>query len=331
MNDFNIWYIIKDNNIFNTNFNFFIAREIKSNIYQFILPYNSILHPIINNGKLYNNSINVILTNKERINQIKFSVVKNATDRLKNIFDINIISDNSLDYLDISYNDINSVTFLPKNKIKLVLTNNLDPYNNKFRKSIKIGRLLLNHSVLDLNQYPKSIEIATNIYKHIIQSITNDSKLKIVSGEDIRHWYLENNYDKGNGTLSKSCMRYQSSQELFDIYVYNPNVCKLLIKINPSNNKLQGRALLWKTNKGIFMDRIYTIQDHHLYDFIGHATKNNWLSRSNINIPNMEVKLKSIYYGDCDENPYMDTFKYLYKNILYNKRPMNNYEYLDCY
>jgi len=341
MNNFNIWYIINDKNIRGIDFSHTLARELQTHCYKFFIPYSNILSNIsvkkfFNNKnilKYYSNSICLNINNKIRLNQIKYKVVQNATNRIKKLLDINLIS-NSIDYIDISQTKIDMVSYLPKNKIDKIINNNIDPYNNKYRQEIKIGRLLKNHAVIDLKPYPKVIEKISNIFKSINDlKMSNDNTIKIVKGKDITKWYLEDNYAIGNGTLNKSCMRYKSHQRFLFIYEDNPDVCRLIIKIDPKTNQLLGRALLWKTNKGIYMDRVYTTKDYHLYNFIALCEKNNWLNRSDAKDIKLTVNLKNKDYGETYDNPYMDTFKFYipHKNILTNIRPSEFFIYFDNY
>ena len=157
------------------------------------------------------------------------------------------------------------------------------------------------------------IEEFVNLYKSSYDSKADDSKFEIVSGEDIRNWYLESNYESTKGQLGKSCMRYRSCQEYLDIYVKNPEVCQLIIlRSNEDNDKIIGRALVWKlTNDSYYMDRIYTINDSDkllFFDFF-----ENWQMENSYKVShqNLEVKLGNYTYS---KYPYMDTF------IVYNPK-----------
>ena len=59
-------------------------------------------------------------------------------------------------------------------------------------------------------------------------------------------------------------MKYYRCKDYFNIYIENPDVCQLLIFTDP-NDKLLGRALLWKLEDGSnYMDRIYTNRDSYI-------------------------------------------------------------------
>jgi hypothetical protein len=86
-------------------------------------------------------------------------------------------------------------------------------------------------------------------------------RFEIVSGEEILKYYNINNYaDFDEGQLGHSCLN-NKPHEIFDMYVMNTNVVKLVILKAPGSDKIIGRALLWQTNEGLFMDRIYTSKD----------------------------------------------------------------------
>ena len=151
------------------------------------------------------------------------------------------------------------------------------------------------------------IEEFVNLYKAAIdgEDLTN---FELVSGEDIRKWYHENNYLERRGQLGNSCMRYNNCQDFLDIYVKNPEVCKLLIlKAVDNKDKIIGRALIWKLKGGeYYMDRIYTINDSDRLLFQDYARinkiENSYDGNSSLDL---EVKLGDHTY---QKYPYMDTF-----------------------
>lgn len=183
---------------------------------------------------------------------------------------------------------------------------------------IKIGRAV--NSILKDNKIittEKEIENFVNKFKAKWE-ILNNIKIDLVDREDIRNWYHENNYCKltksvgsklGKGSLGKSCMRYHECQNYLDIYVENPNECEMIISVD-SENKLRARALLWKTNKGRYLDRIYYTFDSDkevILDWVyknfgkidGHDTE-GYGHIINLTGPNNQY----------DEYPYMDTFEF---------------------
>ena len=124
--------------------------------------------------------------------------------------------------------------------------------------------------------------------------------------EDIRKWYLYKNYSEVKGQLGNSCMRSERCQEFLNIYVKNPEVCRLLVMwSDPSKTNICGRALIWTLTDGkIVMDRIYTIADYQQELFAKYA-KDNDIYLVNSMSGTHEVQLKDYKF---DYYPYMDNF-----------------------
>jgi hypothetical protein len=150
--------------------------------------------------------------------------------------------------------------------------------------------------------------------------------IEVLSGEDIRRGYHEDNYsqlaDRGSN-LWGSCMRYDSCQDYFDIYVEN-NVKMLVAK--DTIGKIVGRALLWECENGRkAMDTIYS-PDRVRQVFIKWAIDNDYYYKSQQSCHHHEfdmyqgsacsdwtavVKLST---ADFCKYPYMDTMMYLNQN-----------------
>jgi len=80
----------------------------------------------------------------------------------------------------------------------------------------------------------------------------DESKLKLLSGEDIYWAYDCKNYaamGKNPGDLHTSCMRYSHKVNFLEIYAKNPNQVSLLVLMD--GDKVAGRALLW-TDKSVW-------------------------------------------------------------------------------
>ncbi len=199
-------------------------------------------------------------------------------------------------------------------------------YSDMTRNNIKIGRLI---NILFPNKFTaKQIEEFTNKLKSIG---TVSNLIETVSGVDIKFWYNFSNYSSNKGTLGSSCMRHKECSHYFDIYIKNPEVCKLLIL--KDLDKIIGRALLWKLHDCEYeymMDRIYSDNDVTTQHFKEYAKKHNYIYRrcgiesySHFETPTgikelkLQVKLKE---WNFDYYPYMDTFKKLntITGILYN-------------
>ena len=157
--------------------------------------------------------------------------------------------------------------------------------------------------------------------------------IKTFDGEKIRECYLEDNYEEIKGTLGLSTMRFKRCQPFLDIYVKNPEVCKLLV-LRGDTGKVRARALLWTLTDGSkYLDRISYIDgsdEKYLLD---------WAERNDIDKsygPSSATQFKQFVNGvgeiklqnfEFDEYPYLDTFKYL----NYNTGILSDEICVDCY
>lgn len=200
------------------------------------------------------------------------------------------------------------------------------------RNNIKIGRLVRAILTSAKESFTdKDIEDFVNLYKSTYDVMANALvRFDIVEGSKIAYWYSHRRYAKNEGILGNSCMADVSSS-YFDIYCDNPEACKMIIlydengSINVENGKYEsdkilGRCLLWTTDKGPVMDRIYIIRDSDTDLFKEFGKKSGfWWKRSQDsdcefsmengvatdNNPSLTIKLKE---SDYEEYPYLDTF-----------------------
>jgi len=150
-------------------------------------------------------------------------------------------------------------------------------WSHQNRSEKKIGRFI--YSLLGEQIPAQDIEVFVNEYKSVIRARTLSRNFKLVQGEDIRKWYLAENYVPGGGNLKDSCMKHHYCQRFFDIYTHNPDKVKLLILLDDTKQKILGRALLWTLDRpeGVtFMDRVYFSNDFILNMFINYAIRNRW-------------------------------------------------------
>ncbi len=212
------------------------------------------------------------------------------------------------------------VKFVNDTQVKRFLDVGQDPFD-RATNSAKIGRTV--RQILSANKIgftDQQIEKFVNTYKN-----SWDKKYKktgeglhLISGEEIKHWYLESTYVPGGGSLNNSCMRYQETQEFLDIYTENPDVCQLLILVD-DKNRLLGRALLWKLIPGTgkspyYLDRIYTRFDSDAEKFADwfrdflKVKDDNFSAHFHGITQGCRVKLKKWKFKFY---PYMDTFAIL--------------------
>lgn len=192
------------------------------------------------------------------------------------------------------------------------------------------------------------VQIEDFVSKYKAQMKIQNSKLSrfdIVNGEDIRKYYLFENYFNQKGSLGTSCMKHKRCQPYFDIYVKNPEkVSMVILRLEegyvedyvdedtgeitqlPVEDKIVGRAILWTDSKDRkVMDRIY-VNDHSDVEFFKeYANKNGFLYKKeqdfneetpfmlkNTQLSKEEsiIKVELKEGVDYDSYPYMDTLKY---------------------
>ena len=206
----------------------------------------------------------------------------------------------------------------------LVDRKNKDDLDYKIKK-YKEDNGLSDREFLHLDRY---VEIFVNNYKALYRRAFNKelySSIEFVEGEDIRYWYLEKNYLLYEvGSLGKYCMRHDKCQTFLNIYVDNPNICKLMIyKVD---NRISMRALLWTLPDGSkYLDRVYANSEADGIIFMNYAKEKGWsLFDKNEATPDIYIKTPLIY----EEYPYMDTFKYLDMNThkYYSQSRRGTYE-----
>lgn len=183
-------------------------------------------------------------------------------------------------------------------------------FNNESitKGELKIGRFLrkiiTEQPILD-----KDVEVFVNAFKaHNLYQKNFTDYFKVVEGNDIKFWYDANKYTKNCGNLNGSCMRLEKCKDFFNIYTNPENNVKMVI-LTDYNDKLVGRALLWETSEGKYMDRVYA-QDHTIKAFIKWAEANDYNmqydNRSWDNPISVRLKINLI-----DSFPYLDTFRYM--------------------
>lgn len=145
------------------------------------------------------------------------------------------------------------------------------------------------------------------ISDHDLQKLTADitnlfwissDQIKVLRGEDIRDFYL-------NGGIS-SCMAYRNTQDFLDIYVDNPDVIGL---VTIKSGGKAGRALLWTTEEGDYLDRIYHTSDSCLHALQNWGKQHCKMSyQKDSRPPDVEVYIRD---GLRSFWPYLDTYCYM--------------------
>jgi hypothetical protein len=252
-------------------------------------------------------------------------------------------------YIKRDVDEIDVVSFLPKSKYEKVE----DEWENG-RVKIKIGRFvrkfLTEFSVKNFKVTDSLIEKFVNLYKSYFSR--DMSKLKIVEGEDILKYYLEDNYHTLNGSragsLWNSCMRQRERNKFMNLYAKNSDKVKMLVFFS-EDDKVRARALLWdgvkdhkdSTKEYKFMDRIYYYYDHDINFFKDWAKENGYLCKWEQSAKTGMLfddgtgsPVKKSLYVMLDEHnlpyyPYLDTFKFFnFDKGRFSNSDSYNFDYI---
>jgi hypothetical protein len=239
-----------------------------------------------------------------------------------------------ISYLDIDRKDSKIVSFLPFNRIeKLEIEDEMNDsleqsivWTSKMRQSMNWGKMI---NKLFPNEFTNmDIDRFYNRYRPEIDVEEKQiSRFKLISGEEIRKWYLSNNWD---GSLT-SCMQSSSKQPFFDYYCNNPEKCKMLIYFSEKNkDKIIGRGLVWNNlikpsgdtaedkNPYWLLDRVYMIGNNSTQieaAFHKYAIDKNWIYKKDQQFllngvrktTSVSTRLKP---SDYKYYPYVDTMNF---------------------
>lgn len=167
------------------------------------------------------------------------------------------------------------------------------------RQWMKTGRFLTKYTLL----LERQIAIVAREINEYLAKMSNN--LNILITKDFDYCY-DGEYTKtfDSGNLGCSCMRSYYEQ-CDDFYSSIPDL-QIIHEID-NDDMIHSRALYWNTDKGIYLDRTYSIKDQYVipcrYD---HAYHEN-------NEPNILVKTNFTFqdnftYYDETFVPYLDTF-----------------------
>lgn len=213
------------------------------------------------------------------------------------------------------------MSFLPSGKTP-EFGKSMEKWSKKGRQSGRPTRIL-KKLINNPNFTDKDYELFNTQLKALID--TPEYEVQVVDGEMIRRYYHQNSYFRQSGTLGNSCMKGPGCQKFFDMYVEQPEI-KLIVILK--EEKVCARALVWDIpNKGVFLDKIYSMDDSLNGMIIRYARDHNWNIRANNSSGCQEFlyaedeyqrssksnKVLSIKLArDYEYFPYMDTFLYLY-------------------
>jgi hypothetical protein len=252
------------------------------------------------------------LDESEKEGELTFITMKNAKKKLSEIYpnDENFIK------------NVEMPNTGDKRHYSKLVAKQLKDYEPQFwkqsRNPIKVGRLV--NQIFPGKYTAPEVEAFVNMFKS--SDAKETQRFILVDGEEIEKYYWHENYKEMSGDLGKSCM---AKKKFFDIYVQNPEVCRLLVLLE--GDLVIGRSLIWtldsndkNENIECFMDRQYTIEQSDVLKFTDYAKEKGWAYKTHNNHSSysgvtyngehlnceMSVKVKP---KDYDEYPYMDTFK----------------------
>jgi len=247
------------------------------------------------------------------------------------------LADDPVNFISVSSQDSGRISYLTSERMGQIEQNTYWTSGRRFH--VKPGGFV---TKIFKNMSAKDIEVFSNLFR--AESKKPQFTFQIMKGEDIRRYYYYEYHASDNGSLGISCMRYESCQKMFNLYVENPDKISMIAMLNTSGN-IMGRALLWNFDGNKIMDRIYTINDEQLpFYFKKWATENGYLFKCQQNWYNsiqfeklgsdkkvlrLEVKLEN---SDFRYYPYMDTFKFFNPDtgVLSNFRPEGRDHYTLC-
>lgn len=211
------------------------------------------------------------------------------------------------------------ISFCPKGK-----TQDVNPYGKWKRKNrsiMKTGRFfaLLPHRIMKriVNEPEPTEKAIVNAAYEILSAQVRSSAVedKIYISGNISEVYSIPTDDGAGGILERSCMRpesFHACREFASVYDNIPGL-KILYILGPEKMTLRARALLWRTDQGMFLDRIYA--DETLSQYIySIAYERGWKTRGQsmcAEIPKMTFTTNVNIYQklvDAEGAPYVDSF-----------------------
>jgi hypothetical protein len=150
---------------------------------------------------------------------------------------------------------------------------------------------------------------------------------------DIPNIYCMNR-EEGHAGLNDSCMN--GDEEYLEIYTKCPHV-RILTMMN-KEGRLAGRALLWNTEDGVLMDRVYVAKEHYYDMFVEYAETNGFIRK--VEYKSYRDKDRYVKDGNVFRKaykiqtptdfcyyPYIDTFSYGGDGFLCNAHDFSDIQY----
>lgn len=218
-------------------------------------------------------------------------------DKIQEIYDIDSLDDNN------KYSFYSSID--PK-----FLTLSIEKPKQTVEQKYKIGKFL---KLIEPKMPDHIISSIVSAYNSTFNvDIFND--IIIVEGKEILKYYKCDYTKNSTSELARSCMN-NKPDNYFDLYVNNPNQVKMAILLD-NNGELLARALIWKTDKGYYIDRVY-YKNESSYNYMINWSEKSGYSRDK----NKKMIVNLDYFEKGSFYPYLDTFNWGYPDykILSNK------------
>lgn len=143
--------------------------------------------------------------------------------------------------------------------------------------------------------------------------------------------------EDGHAGLNDSCMN--GDEDYLEIYAHCPHL-RILTMMN-NEERLAGRALLWTTEDGVLMDRVYVAKEHYYDMFLEYAETNGFIRKveyKSYRDKDRYVKDGNIFCKaykiatptEFDYYPYIDTFTYGGDGFLCNDNSFSGIVYEYC-
>lgn len=152
-------------------------------------------------------------------------------------------------------------------------------------------------------------------YNTLLGFMFDPRNLSVVKGEDIADVYLNHMDTRKQSKMMKSCMTNENGDtSLFEFYQDNPQIVRLLVLWDDTKKgrKAVGRALLWKTENGIYLDRVYGSEPASAFIKM-YARSKGWMRYDALQkkigrvILNHQKEYRRIPYFDTFNGPYYDS------------------------
>lgn len=208
------------------------------------------------------------------------------------------------DYLGIRSGQL---TYLPAGK------DDTEPYKSKNRvrgKAARTARKFCTEEHTDAAYEQFHLRLLTRAF--------DEKNIDILKGDDIRRVYTDLYDRRRQSSMLASCMSNLDTEH-YRLYVENPKYVRMLVLWDTFKGKrvVLGRALMWKTRHGIYIDRIYGSEPAIIF-LRNYVDKKGWMRytdrgrrgmREISTTVDIRWKAERDQWGYRKDVPYLDTFR----------------------